>query len=153
MQTSLSMKRQLLPYIVSVLLSAACSDRLSEMQEVPDIPGTVSAEEAYVPGVFRVKVSETSPALDTKVFTRSGGSGSEEFDRAAVRAGAVSISRVFSDGGRFMESTYTPNAEWINLFFESVDKVKNGSTTVDDFIAEIAPQMQASLDEAWDSVS
>ena len=56
-------------------------------------------------------------------------------------------------GGRFMESTYTPNAEWINLFFESVDKVKNGSTTVDDFIAEIAPQMQASLDEAWDSVS
>lgn len=103
MQTSLSMKRQLLPYIVSVLLSAACSDRLSEMQEVPDIPGTVSAEEAYVPGVFRVKVSETSPALDTKVFTRSGGSGSEEFDRAAVQAGAVSISRVFSDGGRFME--------------------------------------------------
>lgn len=56
-------------------------------------------------------------------------------------------------GGRFMESTYTPNAEWINLFFESVDKVKNGSTSVDDFIAEIAPQMQASLDEAWDSVS
>ena len=55
-------------------------------------------------------------------------------------------------GGRFMETNYTPNAEWCNIFFESMDKVKNGSMSVDDFIAEIQPQMQASLDEAWESI-
>lgn len=103
MPGSRPMKKQLLPYIVLVLLSAACSDRLSEMQEIPSGTEPSSARDAFVPGVFRVKVSEDSPELDTKVFTRSGGSGSEEFDRAAVKAGAVSLSRVFSDGDRFRE--------------------------------------------------
>ena len=98
-----SMKRQLLPYIVLVLLSAACTDRLSEMQEIPSGTASVSAGDAYVPGVFRVKVSEDSPELDTRIFTRSGGSGSATFDRAAARAGAVGLSRVFSDGDRFRE--------------------------------------------------
>ena len=73
------------------------------MQEIPSGTEPSSARDAFVPGVFRVKVSEDSPELDTKVFTRSGGSGSEEFDRAAVKAGAVSLSRVFSDGDRFRE--------------------------------------------------
>ena len=55
--------------------------------------------------------------------------------------------------GRMTETTYTPNTEWIDIFFASVDKVKNGSMSVDDFIKEIQPQMQDALDEAWDSVS
>ena len=55
-------------------------------------------------------------------------------------------------GGRFMETTYTPNNEWSTIFFEGFDRVKNGSVSVDDFIAEVAPQMQEALDEAWDSV-
>lgn len=55
--------------------------------------------------------------------------------------------------GRFMETNYTPNAEWSDIFFSSVDKVKNGSMSVDDFIKEIQPQMQEALDNAWDSVS
>ena len=52
-------------------------------------------------------------------------------------------------GGRFIESVYTPNTEWMDIFFQSVDKVKNGSMSVDDFVSEIQPKMQASLDEAW----
>lgn len=55
--------------------------------------------------------------------------------------------------GRFMETNYTPNAEWSDIFFAGVDKVKNGSMSVDDFIAEVQPQMQEALDNAWDSVS
>lgn len=51
--------------------------------------------------------------------------------------------------GRFMESTYTPNSEWMDLFLEGVDNVKNGSMTVDEYIAQVQPQMQASLDQAW----
>lgn len=45
--------------------------------------------------------------------------------------------------------TYTPNSEWLDLFFSGLDNVKNGSTTVDDYIADVLPDMQASLDQAW----
>ena len=54
---------------------------------------------------------------------------------------------------KFMESTYTPNAEWSDIFFEGLDNVKNGSMTVDEYISQVQPQMQEALDEAWDSVS
>lgn len=55
-------------------------------------------------------------------------------------------------GGRFIESVYTPNTEWMDLFFESVDKVKNGSMTVDAFVEQMQPMMQSALDDAWASV-
>ena len=51
--------------------------------------------------------------------------------------------------GRFQEATYTPNSEWIDLFFEGLDNVKNGTVTVDDYIADVLPDMQDSLDQAW----
>ena len=54
--------------------------------------------------------------------------------------------------GRFQETTYTPNAEWHDIFLEGLDNVKNGSMTVDEYIAEVQPKMQESLDEAWESV-
>lgn len=54
--------------------------------------------------------------------------------------------------GKFMESTYTPNGEWIDIFFNSLDTVKNGSVSVDDYIAQMQPQMQEALDNAWESV-
>lgn len=54
--------------------------------------------------------------------------------------------------GRFTETTFTPNAEWHDLFLEGLDNVKNGSKTVDEYIKEVAPKMQESLDEAWESV-
>ena len=55
--------------------------------------------------------------------------------------------------GRFMETNYTPNNEWSAIFFDGLDRVKNGSVSVDDYIASVAPQMQEALDEAWESVS
>lgn len=54
--------------------------------------------------------------------------------------------------GRLTETTYTPNAEWHDIFLEGLDNVKNGSMTVDEYIAQAAPKMQESLDEAWESV-
>lgn len=54
--------------------------------------------------------------------------------------------------GRFQETTYTPNAEWHDIFLEGVDNVKNGTISVEDYIKEVAPKMQESLDEAWASV-
>ncbi|NCC42135.1 MAG: sugar ABC transporter substrate-binding protein, partial [Clostridia bacterium] len=51
--------------------------------------------------------------------------------------------------GKFMETTYTPNAEWMNLFFEGFANVKNGSMTVEDYIAQVQPEMQSALDKAW----
>ncbi len=54
--------------------------------------------------------------------------------------------------GKFQETTYTPNAEWHDIFLEGLDNVKNGSMTVDEYISEVAPKMQESLDEAWESV-
>lgn len=54
--------------------------------------------------------------------------------------------------GRFTEQTYTPNAEWHELFLGELDNVKNGKMTVDEYIEYILPQMQESLDEAWASV-
>ena len=54
--------------------------------------------------------------------------------------------------GKFMETTYTPNAEWMDLFFSELDTVKNGTRTVDEYIEYIQPQMQDALDEAWENV-
>lgn len=54
--------------------------------------------------------------------------------------------------GKFMETTYTPNSEWLDLFFEGFDNVKNGSMTVEEYIEQVQPQMQDALDEAWDSL-
>ncbi len=51
--------------------------------------------------------------------------------------------------GRFTDTTYTPNAEWNDIFLEGLDNVKNGSMSVDDYIAQVQPKMQESLDEAW----
>lgn len=51
--------------------------------------------------------------------------------------------------GRMMESTYTPNSEWLDLFFEGFTNVKSGKISLDDYIAEVQPQMQELLDEAW----
>ena len=53
--------------------------------------------------------------------------------------------------GRMQESTYTPNAEWQDIFFEGLANVKNGTESVDDYIAEVAPKMQESLDTAWEN--
>lgn len=54
--------------------------------------------------------------------------------------------------GKFQETTYTPNAEWSDIFLEGLDNVKNGSMTVDEYISEVTPKMQESLDEAWASI-
>lgn len=83
----------------------------------------------------------------------------EEF-KSSVEAGTItypSNANVFFNymngtdkfQGRMMESTYTPNAEWSDLFFEGVDNVKNGSMTVDEYIAQVQPNMQSALDNAW----
>ena len=55
-------------------------------------------------------------------------------------------------GVRFIESTYTPSAGWLDRFFEGFDTVKNGSVTVEEYIAEVQPEMQELLDEAWEMV-
>lgn len=54
--------------------------------------------------------------------------------------------------GKFQETTYTPNAEWNDIFLEGLDNVKNGSMTVEDYITQAKPKMQESLDKAWESV-
>lgn len=56
-------------------------------------------------------------------------------------------------GVKFMESTFTPNGEWLDLFFQGLDTVKNGSVTPAEYCAKIQPEMQEALDDAWDSVS
>lgn len=55
-------------------------------------------------------------------------------------------------GAQFMETTYTPSAGWCDLFFEGFDTVKNGSVSVEDYVAQVQPQMQELLDEAWETV-
>lgn len=54
--------------------------------------------------------------------------------------------------GRFTEQTFTPNAEWHDLFLEGLDNVRNGSMTVDEYIEQVKPGMQEALDKAWESV-
>lgn len=52
--------------------------------------------------------------------------------------------------GRFMEATYTPNSEWSDLFFEGFANVKNGTMSVEEYVEKVQPQMQTSLDRAWE---
>ncbi len=51
--------------------------------------------------------------------------------------------------GHLMETAHTPNSEWMDRFFEGLDNVKNGSQTVDEYVAEVGPEMQELLDQAW----
>ena len=51
--------------------------------------------------------------------------------------------------GRMMETTYTPNTEWIDMFWEQLTDVKAGKRDINEFISSIKPEMQASLDKAW----
>ncbi len=54
--------------------------------------------------------------------------------------------------GIFSETTYTPNDEWWTLFWSGVVNVQQGDMTVDEFFEEIEPEMQDSLDEAYDEM-
>ena len=51
--------------------------------------------------------------------------------------------------GMMMETTYTPNTEWIDMFWEQLTDVKAGKRDLNEFITSIEPEMQASLDKAW----
>ena len=51
--------------------------------------------------------------------------------------------------GRMMETTYTPNTEWIDIFWEQLTDVKVGKRDINEFISSIKSEMQASLDKAW----
>lgn len=51
--------------------------------------------------------------------------------------------------GHMMETMYTPNSEWLGLFYEGFTNVKAGKISVEDYIAQTQPKMQAALDKAW----
>lgn len=51
---------------------------------------------------------------------------------------------------RFNDETFTPNAEWLNVFFEGIDTVRDGSKTTEEYCNEIQPEMQELLDEAYE---
>ena len=91
-----------LSFFLTLLLLTACAGD-PESGPAPCV-GQTPIQEFYVPGVFRIKLRETTAELDTRAFTRSGsGSGIAAFDAAATRAGATAVQRVFSDGERFRE--------------------------------------------------
>ena len=51
---------------------------------------------------------------------------------------------------RFNDETFTPNAEWLNVFFEGIDTVRNGSKSTEEYCNEIQEEMQELLDEAYE---
>lgn len=111
--------------LLVVLLSAGCTDT-SDFSAAP-AAGTAPEmrPESCVPGLFRIKLADTAPELDTRAFTRSGGSGDPEFDAAATRAGALSIRRVFSDGGRFRERRRQAGLHrWYDVHFDETRSVE-----------------------------
>ncbi|MCR5773235.1 MAG: sugar ABC transporter substrate-binding protein [Butyrivibrio sp.] len=46
------------------------------------------------------------------------------------------------------ETDYTYNSEWFTPFWSGVFNIKNGDITVEDYLAQVEPEMQAALDEA-----
>lgn len=104
--------------LLLLLLSAACADPADPTDPVP-ATAPQSRSDAFIPGLLRVKLSDTAPELDTRAFTRSGGSGDPEFDAAATRAGARSLRRVFSDGERFRERRRRAGLHrWYDVVFD-----------------------------------
>ncbi len=54
--------------------------------------------------------------------------------------------------GRMQESDYTPNNEWISMFWEGMTAYRSGSyASIDDFVNDLKPKMQESLDKAWET--
>ena len=50
------------------------------------------------------------------------------------------------------ESDYTPNSEWITMFWEGLTAYRSGSyASIDDFVNDLKPKMQESLDKAWET--
>ena len=54
---------------------------------------------------------------------------------------------------KFMETTFTPNGLWMDRFYEGLDSVKAGDVSVSDYCAQVQPEMQELLDEAWESIN
>lgn len=50
---------------------------------------------------------------------------------------------------RFNDETFTPNAEWLNIFFEGIDQVRGGQMTTEEFCKDMQPKMQELLDDAY----
>ncbi len=46
------------------------------------------------------------------------------------------------------ETDYTYNAEWFTPFWSGVFNIKNGDITVEEYLAQVEPEMQTALDEA-----
>ncbi|MBP5298020.1 MAG: hypothetical protein J6Z09_02595, partial [Lachnospiraceae bacterium] len=46
------------------------------------------------------------------------------------------------------EMDYTYNSEWFTPFWSGVFNIKNGDISVEDYLAQVEPEMQALLDEA-----
>ena len=46
------------------------------------------------------------------------------------------------------ETDYTYNGEWFTPFWSGVFNIKNGDISVEDFLTQVEPEMQAALDEA-----
>ena len=46
------------------------------------------------------------------------------------------------------ETDYTYNAEWFTPFWSGVFNIKNGDISVEDYLKQVEPEMQAALDEA-----
>lgn len=56
--------------------------------------------------------------------------------------------------GRMQESDYTPNSEWITLFWEGLTSYRAGNySSVDEFVSAMKPTMQESLDKAWETAN
>lgn len=88
---------------LSLLFTIAGCTKDSGFDKGKEEPESGLRQDAFVQGLFRIKVREGAGELDTRAFTRGSSSGMASFDAAATRAGATAVRRVFSEGDRFRE--------------------------------------------------
>lgn len=101
-------------YTVLLILLCGCSV-LPDNEEERTFPPVHEEESPYVEGIFRIKLREPLELTSTK-----GDIPSAPLKSAMAKAGAYSVRRAFSDGGRFRERRQKAGLDrWYNVYIDN----------------------------------
>ena len=61
--------------------------------------------------------------------------------------------KILEEHGRVGEGIYTPTSSWYEPYETTIGKVFTGEMSVDEFVAQVQPEMQKELDIAWNDLA
>ena len=119
-----------------------CAELIAKLSTDPDgqreVSGIVGGNSIQLPNISDMAYGEFRDAV---------------LDGTVPYASNVDVIFGYFDGNdhykaELQETDYTYNGEWFTPFWSGVFNIKNGDISVEDFLTQVEPEMQAALDEA-----